>query len=369
MFLYMASPIFIEAFLSSSTFSLSCSDVISSSLTASLTELIAAWIASWSSCGTLALCSISCFSVVYTAESASLRVSTLALRSASAVANCSASCTMRSMSPSERPPDDWMRICCCLPEALSLAETLTIPLASMSKVTSICGMPRGAGGMPTRSNWPSILLSAAISRSPCRTLMPTCVWLSAAVEKVCDFFVGMVVLREMSLVITPPSVSMPSESGVTSSSRMSFTSPRSTPPWMAAPSATTSSGLTPLNGSLPNKLVTTDWTLGMRVMPPTRITSATSLVETPASRRQFLHGSMVRWMSESVSSSSLARDILMLRCLGPDASAVMKGRLISVEPVEESSVFAFSAASRRRCTASLSAVRSIDCSLLNSADR
>lgn len=36
-----------------------------------------------------------------------------------------------------------------------------------------------------------------------------CVWLSAAVEKTWDFLVGMVVLREMSLVITPPSVSMP----------------------------------------------------------------------------------------------------------------------------------------------------------------
>ena len=57
-------------------------------------------------------------------------------------------------------------ICCSLPVALSFAETLTMPLASMSKVTSICGTPRGAGGMPTRSNWPSSLLSRAISRSP-----------------------------------------------------------------------------------------------------------------------------------------------------------------------------------------------------------
>ena len=32
--------------------------------------------------------------------------------------------------------------------AESLADTLTMPLASMSKVTSICGTPRGAGGMP-----------------------------------------------------------------------------------------------------------------------------------------------------------------------------------------------------------------------------
>ena len=39
---------------------------------------------------------------------------------------------------------------CSLPVALSLALTLRMPLASMSKVTSICGTPRGAGGMPGR---------------------------------------------------------------------------------------------------------------------------------------------------------------------------------------------------------------------------
>mmetsp|Transcript_74161 Transcript_74161/g.204253 ORF Transcript_74161/g.204253 Transcript_74161/m.204253 type:complete len:278 (-) Transcript_74161:279-1112(-) len=277
---------------------------------------------------------------------------------------------MRSISSCDRRPLSLvMVIFSALPVPLSSAPTFRMPFASISKETSICGTPRGAGGIEPSSNLPSRWQSLVMVRSPSKTWIITAGWLSWYVEKTCDFFVGITVLRGMSLVMTPPTVSMPSVSGVTSSSRMSFTSPRSTPPWMAAPSATTSSGLTPLNGSLPNKLVTTDWTLGMRVMPPTRITSATSLVETPASRRQFLHGSMVRWMSESVSSSSLARDILMLRCLGPDASAVMKGRLISVEPVEESSVFAFSAASRRRCTASLSAVRSIDCSLLNSADR
>ena len=106
-----------------------------------------------------------------------------------------------------------MRICCSLPVALSLAVTLTMPLASMSKVTSICGTPRGAGGIPTRSNWPSSLLSAAISRSPWKTRMVTAGWLSSAVEKICDLLVGIVVLRSISLVITPPSVSMPSDSG------------------------------------------------------------------------------------------------------------------------------------------------------------
>ena len=68
-----------------------------------------------------------------------------------------------------------MRICCSLLVALSLAETFTMPLASMSKVTSTWGTPRGAGGRPIKSNWPSILLSAAISRSPWKTRMVTAV--------------------------------------------------------------------------------------------------------------------------------------------------------------------------------------------------
>ena len=169
-----------------------------------------------------------------------------------------------------------MRIWCSLPVPLSLAETLTMPLASMSKVTSICGTPRGAGGMPTRSNWPSSLLSAAISRSPWKTRMVTAAWLSSAVEKTWLFLVGIVVLRSISRVNTPPSVSMPSDSGVTSSSSTSLTSPCSTPAWIAAPIATTSSGLTPLCGSLPKNCFTTSWTLGMRVMPPTSTTSSIS---------------------------------------------------------------------------------------------
>ena len=115
----------------------------------------------------------------------------------------------------------------------------------MSNVTSICGVPRGAGGMSVNWNLPMLLLSLENSRSPCSTWMSTASWLSAAVEKISDFLVGMVVLRSMSLVITEPIVSMPSESGVTSSSRTSFTSPFKTPPWMAAPTATTSSGFTP----------------------------------------------------------------------------------------------------------------------------
>src|SRR5207302_1971991 len=82
--------------------------------------------------------------------------------------------------------------------------------------------------------------------------------------------VGIVVLRSMSLVKTPPSVSMPRDSGVTSSSRMSVFSPDNTPAWTAAPIATTSSGFTLLFGSLPNISRTICCTFGMRVEPPTK---------------------------------------------------------------------------------------------------
>ena len=121
-------------------------------------------------------------------------------------------------------------------------------------------------------NLPSDLLSPAISRSPWSTWISTDGWLSSAVEKISDFFDGIVVLRSISFVITPPLVSMPRVSGVTSSSRTSLTSPASTPAWIAAPIATTSSGLTPLCGSLPVSSLTFSWTAGIRVMPPTRTT-------------------------------------------------------------------------------------------------
>ena len=68
--------------------------------------------------------------------------------------------------------------------AWSFAVTLRMPLASMSKVTSICGMPRGAGGMPSRMNRPRLLLSAAIGRSPCKTWTSTEDCPSAAVVNV-----------------------------------------------------------------------------------------------------------------------------------------------------------------------------------------
>ena len=56
-----------------------------------------------------------------------------------------------------------------------------MPLASMSKVTSIRGTPRGAGGMPSSSKRASIWFRSASSRSPWKTWISTLRWLSEAV--------------------------------------------------------------------------------------------------------------------------------------------------------------------------------------------
>jgi hypothetical protein len=101
------------------------------------------------------------------------------------------------------------------------------------------------GAMPSSLKFPNNLLSENIGRSPWQMRMSTAGWLSEAVEKTCDFLAGMVVLRSIIGVAREPSVSIESVSGVTSSSSTSLTSPRSTPPWMEAPMATTSSGFTP----------------------------------------------------------------------------------------------------------------------------
>ena len=178
----------------------------------------------------------------------------------------------------------------------------------------------------------------------------------------------MVVLRGMRTVIRPPSVSTPSESGVTSSRRMSLTSPARTPPWMAAPTATTSSGLTPLCGSLPPVSSRTNcWIIGIRVAPPTRTISSRSAGVSLASASAFSKGTRQRSTRSFVNCSNLARVRRICRCFGPEASAVMKGRLISVSIIVESSIFAFSAASRSRCIAWRSWLRSMPYSFLNSS--
>ena len=206
----------------------------------------------WSA-GILSPLSFRKFSVVNIIESAWFILSTRSRSFLSFSAFCSASAFMRFISSCVKPDEASMRIACSLPVALSLALTLRMPFASMSKVTSICGTPRRAGAMPSRLNWPMLLFCAAIGRSPCNTCIVTAVWLSTAVENTSLFLHGMVVLASISFVITPPIVSIPRVSGVTSSSTMSPTplSLLRIAPWMAAPTATTSSGFTPFEGSLP----------------------------------------------------------------------------------------------------------------------
>ena len=106
--------------------------------------------------------------------SAWLRVSTSSRRCLSSSACSWASRTIWSTALLSSIDEAVIRTCCSLPVARSLALTSRMPLASMSNVTSICGMPRGAGGIPSRMNRPSVLLSAAKSRSPWRTWISTC---------------------------------------------------------------------------------------------------------------------------------------------------------------------------------------------------
>ncbi len=95
----------------------------------------------------------------------------------------------------------------------SFAETFKMPFASMSKLTSIFGMPRGACSMSTRSNFASSRLSARhrtfalidLNRHRFLVVVPR-----SRTSRSCasDF-----VLRSTSFVMTPPRVSMPRDSG------------------------------------------------------------------------------------------------------------------------------------------------------------
>ena len=55
---------------------------------------------------------------------------------------------------------------------------------------------------------------------------------------------------------TPPNVSIPNDNGATSTNTISFTSPLNTPPYIAAPIDTASSGFIPFVGFLPKKSYT-----------------------------------------------------------------------------------------------------------------
>ena len=195
----------------------------------------------------------------------------------------------------------------------------------MSKDTSIWGTPRRAGAIPVRLNWPILLFWAAIGRSPCKTCIVTSVWLSAAVENVCAFLHGMVVFASISFVITPPSVSIPRDNGVTSRRTISPTplSLLSMAPWILAPTATTSSGFTPFEGTLPKKSWTACCTAGIRLEPPTRITSSMSDVLIFASATAFWQGSRQLCIKSWHKLSNFARVKVFTRCLGIPSTTVI----------------------------------------------
>ena len=73
-----------------------------------------------------------------------------------------------------------------------------------------------------------------------------------------------------------------------------------------------------------------------------------------------------REIRSSTNASNLALVIFKLICFGPVLSAVINGRFISVCVADDNSIFAFSAASFNLCKASLSDLRSIPLSFLNS---
>mmetsp|Transcript_21771 Transcript_21771/g.68200 ORF Transcript_21771/g.68200 Transcript_21771/m.68200 type:complete len:236 (-) Transcript_21771:1129-1836(-) len=166
-----------------------------------------------------------------TASSADLSASSKRLASSRRVA--------RSFSLSRRPSFRTTRFF-VLSVARSRAATWRMPFASRSKVTRMRGTPRGAGGIPSREKVPKIRLSLVRARSPSKILTSTAGWLSAKVVKTCSCLAGMVVLRSTMRVMTPPAVSMPSESGATSRRTRpprSAAAPReaSTAAWTAAP--------------------------------------------------------------------------------------------------------------------------------------
>ena len=168
----------------------------------------------------------------------------------------------------------------------------------------------------------------------------------------------------MIFVTTPPCVSTPSESGVTSSSRTSSTSPFSTPPWIAAPIATTSSGFTPLCGFLPKISAT----FSLHARHARHAADEDHLVDllARAARRRVSavsQGSTSASIRSATSASSCSRVSAMLRCFGPGGVGGDERQVDVGLATDESSCFARSAASFSRCSAIWS-VAQVDARLL-----
>ena len=98
--------------------------------------------------------------------SASFFISMTSFFFLSSSANFSASCFNFSISSFDNFEPASIVIFASFLVPRSVAVTLRIPLASISNFTSICGIPRGAGGKSVRLKLPSDTLSTAIGLSP-----------------------------------------------------------------------------------------------------------------------------------------------------------------------------------------------------------
>ena len=134
----------------------------------------------------------------------------------------------------------------------------------------------------------------------------------------------------INFVNTPPYVSIPNDNGVTSNRTKSLTSPDKTPPWIAAPIATHSSGFIPLFGSLFVILFTASCTAGTLVEPPTNNTWSILSAVNPASFNAWFTGPVVASIKSLINSSNFALVNVTSKCYGPVASAVINGKLIFV---------------------------------------
>src|SRR5204863_4469914 len=153
---YTASASFCEASWSASV--LARISPRSSASSACLSSITRPSIVEASLSSSLSRWSLRLFSVAYASDSAWFFASASSRRRCASSACASASAIIWSTSSGFRPEPPSILICCSFPVPRSLADTLMIPFASMSKVTSISGMPRGAGGLPTSWNLPSVLL-------------------------------------------------------------------------------------------------------------------------------------------------------------------------------------------------------------------
>ena len=147
----------------------------------------------------------------------------------------------------------------------------------------------------------------------------------------------------MIFVITPPTVSIPSDNGVASiKGRPSVSlenSPQIMPPHMAAPVQTASSGFIPVLTSFPlKKSFTIYYTFGIRDEPPTRTISSISVFFRPLSSRAIYMGWIVFLKRSEFNSSNLARVSTSLKSYPSVRSSIS----ILTSCVDDSARFCFS---------------------------